>query len=82
MTKTYAIAAALICAAAASWSATEVLVEDEPTVIEISVTQDKLAECRETLRNVAQAPTVHDNGTPMLFDYSEDLPQVRCVVEA
>ena len=31
MTKTYAIAAALICAAAASWSATEVLVDGGKT---------------------------------------------------
>ena len=50
-------------------------------IIEIEVPLEKLAECQQTLREVAGMPAVHDNGTPILFDRSADLPDVRCVAE-
>ncbi|QFS83845.1 hypothetical protein FIU97_13940 [Roseivivax sp. THAF40] len=58
------------------------LYEDAPEeVIEISVSAGELAECQETLAQVAARPARHDNGTPILFDWGQsDLPQVRCVV--
>ena len=80
MTKTYTIAAALTLVAAASWATTEVLVPEEPTVIEITVAAHELDDCNQTLREVAQQPAVHDNGSPMFFDFAEDMPSVRCVV--
>ncbi|MFZ5963702.1 hypothetical protein ACOXXX_12170 [Thalassococcus sp. BH17M4-6] len=82
MTKTYAIAAAMTCLAAAAWATTEVLVPEQPTVIEIEVSAAELAECQDTLRAVAQQPAVHDNGSPVFFDFSSDLPTVKCVVSA
>ncbi len=58
------------------------LIDERPQeVIEISVSADELAECRETLAQVASMPARHDNGTPILFDWGQnDMPQVRCVV--
>ncbi|KMK66483.1 hypothetical protein [Puniceibacterium sp. IMCC21224] len=73
-------ATALSCAAAAAWAATEALGNDGPTVIEIEVAANELAECRATLSQVAQMPAVYDNGSPILFNFSDDLPTVDCVV--
>ncbi|SIT16041.1 hypothetical protein SAMN05421759_12335 [Roseivivax lentus] len=58
------------------------LIEDDPRdMIEIVVSADKLAECRETLAQVAAMPARHDNGTPLLLDWGQsDLPKVACVV--
>lgn len=81
MKKTGTIALGLIFTAAASWAATEVLVPDAPTVIEISVAPHELADCQATLAQVAQQPAVHDNGSPMFFDFSDDLPSVKCVAD-
>lgn len=71
--------AAATCTAVAAFAATEVLAPDAATVIEIEVAPHELAECRETLQQVAGMPAVADDGTPLLFQSAEDLPQVRCV---
>ena len=76
-----AAAAGFTFIAAAALGATDVLDRDTHEVIEIDVTADELAECRETLAQVASMPAVHDNGTPVLFNWGQsDLPEVRCVV--
>ncbi|WP_146592229.1 hypothetical protein [Puniceibacterium confluentis] len=80
MTRLIAISAAMMTLAAAAWAATEALDAGGPTVIEIEVTADKLAECRDTLAQVSQMPAVYDNGSPILFGVNEDLPSVACVV--
>jgi hypothetical protein len=80
MKKTSAIATAVLFVATASWAATEVLLPDTQTVIDIPVAASELAECRQTLRDVAQRPAVTDNGSPIFFSFSQDLPSVRCVV--
>ncbi len=74
------IATGLVCAAAASFAATGGLSGAEPGVIEIEVSAAELAECRATLAQVAGMPAVADNGSPLLFGASQDLPDVRCVV--
>ncbi|ETX27370.1 hypothetical protein [Roseivivax isoporae] len=71
--------AALICAAAASLAATDVLGPAEPGIVTIEVAPHELAECRETLAQVAATPAVADNGSPLFFDRASDLPQVQCV---
>ncbi len=73
------LTAAATCTAVAAYAATEVLAPDAATVIEIEVAPHELAECRETLQQVASMPAVADDGTPLLFESSDDLPQVRCV---
>ncbi|SNR28068.1 hypothetical protein [Puniceibacterium sediminis] len=80
MTRLFAIAAGMICVAAAAWAATGALDDGGPTVIEIEVTAGKLSECRATLAQVARMPAVSDSGTPILFGVNEDLPTVACVV--
>ncbi|MCE0506850.1 MULTISPECIES: hypothetical protein [unclassified Roseivivax] len=73
-------ATALICASAAALAASEVMTGPDPEVIEIEVLSSELADCRETLAQVASMPAVHDNGTPILFDWGQnDMPSVRCV---
>lgn len=49
-------------------------------VMEIEVSADRLAECRQTLREVAGMPVVNDEGSTMLFHDASDLPRVICVV--
>lgn len=80
MKKTALSAFALLFAAAGAVAATDVLSDDAPTVIEIEVDAADLARCQETLAQVAQMPAVSDDGTPILFDASDDLPQVACVL--
>ena len=80
MRRTALTAAALTCVAAASFAATNVLKAPDPEVIEIEVSAGELNDCRETLAQVAQAPAVADNGSPLFFDRAQDLPSVRCVV--
>lgn len=80
MTRLFILTAAATCVSVAAFAATEALLTDEPEVIEIRVSADELADCRETLREVGQMPAVADNGSPILFDDSTDLPQVACVV--
>ncbi|ETW11709.1 hypothetical protein ATO8_15718 [Roseivivax marinus] len=74
------VALGSIAAVAASVAAAQVMTGQTQEVIEITVSADELQECRETLAQVASMPAVHDNGTPILFDASSDLPSVRCVV--
>ncbi|SDH17881.1 hypothetical protein [Alloyangia pacifica] len=73
------LTAVTTCTAVAAYAATEVLGTGAATVIEIEVAPHELAECRETLQQVASMPAVSDDGTPLLFQSSDDLPQVRCV---
>ncbi|PIL18650.1 hypothetical protein P775_18945 [Puniceibacterium antarcticum] len=80
MTRLFATTASLIFVAAAAFAASGSSFENELTVIEIEVPATKLAECRETLSQVAQMPTVSDDGTPLLFGVDDDLPSVICVV--
>jgi len=80
MTRLFVLTAAATCVSVAAFAATEALMTDEPEVIEISVSADELADCRETLREVGQMPAVTDGGSPILFDDAADLPQVACVV--
>lgn len=73
------LTAAAACTAVAAFAATGVLTSSEPEAIEIPVAPEKLAECRQTLREVGGMPAVTDAGTPILFDDTEDLPGVVCV---
>lgn len=50
-------------------------------VVEIKVAADRLAECRQTLHDVAGMPVVNDEGSPVLFHDAPDLPQVVCVAQ-
>lgn len=81
MRRTLIIAAGFICAAVAAVAASDALVERQADIIKIEVPAAKLAECEETLRQVAAQPAVADNGSPLLFGADNDLPSVRCVVE-
>lgn len=49
-------------------------------VMEIEVSADRLAKCRQTLSDVAGMPVVNDEGSPVLFHDAVDLPRVVCVV--
>ena len=49
-------------------------------VIKIEVSPDELAECRQSLREIGQMPAVTDSGSPILFDDTNDMPGVACVV--
>ncbi len=80
MTRLIAATSALICVAAAAWAASGSLDAQVPTVIRIEVSTAELTDCRETLSDAAQMPAVHDNGSPILFGTSDDLPTVACVV--
>ena len=73
------LTAAATCTAVAAYAATEALNPGAATVIEIEVAPHELAQCRETLQQVGSMPAVSDDGTPLLFQSSEDLPQVLCV---
>ncbi|EPX85581.1 hypothetical protein [Salipiger mucosus] len=79
MTRLIALTTAAACAAAAAFAATETLSQRPGDVIEIEVAPERLAECRETLQQVAQRPAVTDDGSPILVDTTEDLPGVVCV---
>ncbi|MFD1343190.1 hypothetical protein [Litorisediminicola beolgyonensis] len=81
MRRLFLFAGLLSSVAAAAYGAVGILAPVEPTIIRIEVSADRLAECRETLAQVASMPVVADNGTPALFDISPDLPQVACVLE-
>ncbi|MHA6324976.1 hypothetical protein [Roseivivax sp. CAU 1753] len=81
MRRTIFTATALIFASASAFAAGEMLLESSQDFIDISVSANELAECRKTLKQVAGMPAVHDNGTPIFFNWgASDLPQVRCVV--
>ncbi|MCA0964292.1 hypothetical protein [Salipiger bermudensis] len=80
MTRLFVLTAAATCVSVAAFAASEALTTDEPEVIEIRVSADELADCRDSLREVGQMPAVTDGGMPILFDNTSDLPQVTCVV--
>ncbi|WP_417742233.1 hypothetical protein [Salipiger sp.] len=80
MTRLFVLTAAATCVSVAAFAASEALTTDEPEVIEIRVSADELADCRDSLREVGQMPAVTDGGMPILFDNTSDLPQVACVV--
>ena len=81
MKRAFLIAAAVATAAAATaFGGTEVEPTASADVIEIEVPAHKLAECQETLAQVANMPVVTDTGTPVLFPADQSLPSVRCVV--
>ncbi|WP_260348666.1 hypothetical protein [Alloyangia mangrovi] len=61
------LTAAATCTAVAAYAATEALSPGAATVIEIEVAPHELAECRETLQQVASMPAVTDDGTPPLL---------------
>ncbi|MGR3481813.1 hypothetical protein [Salipiger marinus] len=67
------------CTAVAAFAATEALMTENTTVIDIEVAPEDLARCEMTLQQVAGMPVVTDSGSPMLVDESADLPSVRCV---
>lgn len=81
MKKTALSTFALLFAAAGAVAATDVLLVDTPTVIEIEVDAADLARCQETLAQVAQMPVVTDNGSATWFSNADDLPQVACVLK-
>lgn len=50
---------------------------------EIRVSQDELADCKATLRELRQRPVVTDSGWVLpSFMQDDDLPRTVCVVEA
>ena len=81
MKRALLIAAAMTTAAVAAVAATDIQTTSKADVIEIQVPAHKLAECQETLAQVAGMPVVTDAGTPVLFPATQDLPSVRCVAE-
>ncbi|CUH77848.1 hypothetical protein [Tropicibacter naphthalenivorans] len=81
MKKLLAYSVVLMGTAAGALAATDMLVPEEPTVIEIEVDAVDLERCRETLAQVAMTPAVADNGSRLLFAADESLPTVTCVVK-
>ncbi|TNF19620.1 MAG: hypothetical protein EP318_13930 [Rhodobacteraceae bacterium] len=81
MPRLIVLALAAIFAAAGVIAATDdAIFGGNDVVMEIEVSADRLAECRQTLRDVAGMPVVNDEGSAMLFHDTSDLPRVVCVV--
>ncbi|WP_425071995.1 hypothetical protein [Sagittula sp. S175] len=81
MTKLPALAIALAATATAAFAATEIIVPEQPEVIEIEVAPQDLARCQETLAQVAAMPIVSDSGYELPASAASGLPTVACVVK-
>ncbi len=73
-----ALSAAAATVAVTAFAGVDALTSSEPEVIRIEVAPGELAECQRTLREVGAMPAVSDNGSPILFDDTDDLPRVVC----
>lgn len=76
---------ALLSAAAATVAVTafagvDAFITGKPDVIRIEVAPEELAACERTLREVGVMPGVTDNGSPIVFDNTDDLPTVVCAI--
>ncbi|GAA4218240.1 hypothetical protein J4E08_14485 [Sagittula sp. NFXS13] len=79
MTKLSALAILMAATATAAFAATDMMAPSQPEVIEIEVAPHELAQCRETLAQVASMPVVSDEGYALPVSASEGLPTVACV---
>ncbi|WP_113911969.1 hypothetical protein [Roseovarius dicentrarchi] len=81
--KRFIIIAALCVPVAGLATTFETSDAEQANVFEIKVSQDKLPECEETLRDLRQKPVVTDSGWALpSFMVSDDLPRTVCVVDA
>jgi hypothetical protein len=56
---------------------------EQPEIFPIRVSQDSLAECEATLRELRQRPVVTDSGWMLpSFMVDDDLPRTVCVIDA
>ncbi len=77
------IVIAALCAPVAGLATTFDSTAKSTQTFEIRVSQDQLAECQQTLRELRQKPVVTDGGwTLPSFMKDDDLPQSVCVVKA
>lgn len=65
--------------AAAAFAASGAMSNTAPRTIYIEVASDELADCRETLADVASMPAYSDQGSLLLFTQQSDLPSVECI---
>ncbi len=79
MKRTVSFSVVFAAVAAAAFAATDVVSNTAPRTIYIEVSSDELADCRQTLADVASMPTYSDEGSLLLFTQQSDLPDVQCI---
>ncbi|PVA10254.1 hypothetical protein DC366_08375 [Pelagivirga sediminicola] len=81
--KRFIVIAALCVPVAGLATAFDGAASDTNDVVRITVSQDDLAECEATLRELRQRPVVTDSGWALpSFMVDDDLPRSVCVVDA
>lgn len=75
-----ALTTATVMIAVTGFAASDVLMPGAPEVIRIEVAPEDLADCRQTLQEVGAMPGVADDGTPLVFDDTDELPSVVCTL--